>query len=200
MQKFLKRVSISVLLIMTLVFLPAFADDEGYFEELSPEFLKWQSEHEAESDLPSSKNALPGENDSGGYIPFPVDLSHLAENPPVETSQFPNRKDSTLPSAFDLRNVNGRSYVTSIKSQLPYGTCWSFASIGAIESNMLMQGLGTYDLSEMHLAWFAFRGDDKSKAFLNMHSSSFASVMGHGGNSFYPAALFTRLSGPAYES
>lgn len=200
MQKFLKRFSVSVLLIMTLFFLPAFADDEGHFEALSPEFLEWQSEHESESDLPSSKNAMPGENDSGGYIPFPVDLSHLAENPPVETSQFPNRKDSALPTAFDLRNVNGKSYVTSVKSQLPYGTCWSFASIGAIESNMLMQGLGTYDLSEMHLAWFAFRGDDKSKAFLNMHSSSFASVMGHGGNSFYPAALFTRLSGPAYES
>lgn len=200
MQKFLQRVSISVLLIMTLFLIPAFSDDEGYFEELSPEFLQWQAEHEAESILPTSKNALPGENYSGGYIPFPVDLSHLAENPPVETSQFPNRKDSTLPSAFDLRDVNGKSYVTSVKSQSPYGTCWSFASIGAIESNMLMQGLGTYDLSEMHLAWFSFRGDDKSKSFLNMHSSSFASVLEHGGNSFQPAALFTRLSGPAYES
>ncbi len=200
MQKFLARALISVLLILTLGLVPGFADDEGEIRPLSPAFLEWQSKKESESDLPSSKNAMPGENDSGGYIPFPVDLSHLAENPPDESSPYPNRKDSALPEAFDLRNVDGKSYVTSVKSQLPYGTCWAFASIGAIESNMLMQGLGTYDLSEMHIAWYAFRGDDKSAAFYNMHSSSFATVMGHGGNSFYPAAVFTRLSGPAYES
>ena len=200
MQKFLARALISVLLILTLGLVPGFADDEGEIKPLSPEFLEWQSKKEAGSNSPSQKNALPGEYDLNGYIPFPVDLSHLAENPPDESSPYPNRKDSALPTAFDLRNVDGKSYVTSIKSQNPYGTCWTFASIGAIESNMMMQGLGTYDLSEMHIAWYAFRGNDKSAAFHNMHSSSFATVMAHGGNSFYPAAVFTRLSGPANES
>ena len=200
MQKFLARALISVLLLLTLGLIPGFADDEGEIEPLSPAFLEWQSKKESESDLPSSKNAMPGENDSGGYIPFPVDLSHLAENPPDESSPYPNRKASTLPEAFDLRNVDGKSYVTSVKNQNPYGTCWAHAALGAMESNMLMQDLGTYDLSEMHIAWYAFRGNDKSAAFYNMHSSSFATVMAHGGNSFYPAAVFTRLSGPANES
>ena len=204
MQNFLKRAVLSVLLLLTLGLIPGFADDEGGLKPLSPAFLEWQSKQtkqKAESNLPALKNALPSENDSDGYIPFPVDLSHLAENPPVEeVSPYRNKKASTLPSTFDLRNVSGKSYVTSVKNQNPYGTCWAHAALGAIESNMLMQGLGTYDLSEMHLAWYAFRGNDKSAAFHNMHSSSFASVMNHGGNSSYPAALFTRLSGPAYES
>ena len=203
MQKFLKRVFISALLIVTLGLIPGFsyADDEGHFEALSPEFLKWQAEQEAESNLPSSKNASPSEKYPGGYVPFPVDLSHLAKNPPVEDdSPVPNRKDSTLPAKYDLRNVSGKSYVTSVKDQSPYGTCWAHAALGAMESNMLMQGLGTYDFSEMHLAWYAFRGDDKSATFRNMHSSTFKTVLDHGGNSFYAAAMFTRLSGPAYES
>ena len=108
MQKFLARALISVLLLLTLGLIPGFADDEGEIEPLSPAFLEWQSKKESESDLPSSKNAMPGENDSGGYIPFPVDLSHLAENPPDESSPYPNRKASTLPDAFDLRNVDGK--------------------------------------------------------------------------------------------
>lgn len=196
MQKFSKRVMIPVMLVLSMLVLPGFAEDnEPEFEALSPEFLRWQEEQ----NLPSSNNTINDGLHQAGYIPFPVDLSHLADNPPDESSPYPNRKASSLPSAFDLRNVSGKSYVTSIKEQLPYGTCWAHAALGAMESNLLMQGLGTYNLSEMHLAWFAFRGDDRSKAFKNMHSSSFTSVMDNGGNSFYPAALFTRLSGPAYE-
>ena len=62
MQKFLNRVFISVLLVMSVSAMQVFAEDEGQFEALSPEFLEWQSEQEAdesESGLPSSKNAMP---------------------------------------------------------------------------------------------------------------------------------------------
>lgn len=201
MKKFFARTSISVLLILSLLVLPVTADDDApEFEPLSPEFLRWQEEHSNDSQLPSSKSDLPSGKTQAGYVPSPVNLSHLADNPPVEdSSPYPSRKADTLPSKYDLRNVNGKSYVTSIKDQEPYGTCWAHAALGAMESNMLMQGKGTYDLSEMHLAWFTFKGSDKSKTFKNMGSSSFTSVMDNGGNSFYPAAMFTRIDGPAYE-
>lgn len=142
-------------------------------------------------------------NANNGYIPFGIDLSYLADNPPKEVqddSPVPLLRSSVIPAKYDLRNVDGKSYVTSLKNQNPYGTCWAYASIGAMESNYLKQGGSALDLSEQHLAWFAFRNQDKSKAFYNLSSASFKTVMDHGGNAFYTAALFGRLDGPVLES
>ena len=41
------------------------------------------------------------------------------------------------PKAFDLRDVDGHCYVTPIKDQAPFGTCWGFAAIGAAETSIL---------------------------------------------------------------
>ncbi len=47
-------------------------------------------------------------------------------------------------------------YITSVKSQNPYGACWAFSFIGASEASIYKQGLGTADtdLSEWQLAYF----------------------------------------------
>ena len=68
----------------------------------------------------------------------------------------------SFPEKFDLRD---RGVVTEVKSQSPWGTCWTFGTSAACETSLLsMIGLTTeeylkeygvdMDLSERHLAWF----------------------------------------------
>ena len=49
--------------------------------------------------------------------------------------------NASLPDEYDLRDVDGKSYVTPVKSQNPWSTCWAFATDAALESSMLMQGV-----------------------------------------------------------
>ena len=78
----------------------------------------------------------------------------------------------SYPESFDLRSADldgsGRekNYVTPVKMQDPFGTCWGFAAIASAETSILSElGLSyeeykekydvDMDLSEHHLAWFA---------------------------------------------
>ena len=92
-----------------------------------------------------------------GGMPEPLDLSHLSANPPVVQASAGGlaRIAADLPSEYDPRTL-GR--VSPVKDQTPYGTCWSFASLGAMEANYLTQNSGAEapDLSELHQVYFVF--------------------------------------------
>ena len=98
-----------------------------------------------------------------------------------------------LPEKYDLRNVNGKNYVSPVKLQNPWGTCWSFGGTAAAETSLASSKdfdynnpenewlLPLYDLSEKHLAWFAFNPiTEKSGRYLEQVGEGYYSGIAEG--------------------
>ncbi len=115
-----------------------------------------------------------------------------------------NYKRSEAVSKFDLRDYG---LVTDVKSQGSYGTCWAFGALGSLESNLLINGLADsdIDLSERHLAWFAYNGgnsdsDDSMYAAGDTYISAASNEYEAGGSRAMSAPTLARLYGAADES
>ena len=59
---------------------------------------------------------------------------------------------------------------TPVKDQASTGTCWDFATISMVESELLRMGKGTYDLSEMYVADHVLR--EKANAYYRFHGNN----------------------------
>lgn len=71
--------------------------------------------------------------------------------------------EKSLPATLDLRNYNGKNYVTPVKQQKPYSSCWTFAMAAAAEISYLYENdLGVpagevndgMNFSEKYISWY----------------------------------------------
>ena len=139
--------------------------------------------------------------------------------------------DELNPSAYSLRayTEDGQSIVTEVKDQTPWQTCWGFSAIAASESSILAEcyakwdelapgllekfGISTFkelcewiDLSERHLAWFAFtpeseNGHYPSQAGEGLYATEKdkGAVFNALGGNYYATSVFARGTGPIEE-
>lgn len=74
------------------------------------------------------------------------------------------KAELTLPESVDLRNFNGKNYVTPVKCQM-FGDCWAFGIAGAAEiSYLYANDMGvaagevndSVDFSEKYINWYVY--------------------------------------------
>ncbi len=146
----------------------------------------------------SSVSAL--EEKKYGYL----DINYTPEPRNINSSCSINYA-TQLPSSY---NAKGTQYVSSIKNQNPYGTCWAFSYIALAESYMMKQkgALSDIDLSEAQLAYFLY--NNKSRSLndpLKNTKGDGVNTLGNdywdlGGNSYFTSLWLSGFCGITSES
>jgi C1A family cysteine protease len=103
-----------------------------------------------------------------------------------------NNGSDTLPSSYDLRNVNGKNYVTPNRDQGNLGICWAFASAGSAESYLLKKNDESYDASSLLISERQIdygTSIDGLKDYDNKYVNFIRRNLGSGGNIFVASIL-----------
>lgn len=104
------------------------------------------------------------------------------------TSLKNNSKEGEYLEKYDPRKLN---LMTSVKDQGNLDICWSFASLGTLESYLALKRDEYYDFSEEHLRWWG-TADEEGYGW---HRESYK-----GGYDQIALGYFTAWAGPKFES
>ncbi len=85
----------------------------------------------------------------------------------LSNSSFSQEK--TDDNSYKFKTVKELEY-TPVKDQYRTGTCWSFATVSFLESELIRLGKGTYDLSEMFFVNHAY--SEKANSYVRFHGAS----------------------------
>ncbi len=118
----------------------------------------------------------------------------------LDSPQLIAHAEANFPSSYSLVQ---KGLVTPVKNQSPYGTCWSFAAIACMENNAMLQGYGSYDLSEAQLGYFMFHNPKNPASGLEGDTVSYNAQGGDwydfGGNNLLTTKLLAKGYGPTLE-
>ncbi|MDR2538358.1 MAG: Ig-like domain-containing protein [Bifidobacteriaceae bacterium] len=136
-----------------------------------------------------------GEVSRYGYRPIKRQVQ-----PALPQSDLPIKKSTTvLPTSFDLRNVNGTNYISPVKNQNPYGTCWAFSTLAGLETEIfkLNAQSQTVDLSARHLVASTYNQYEYQILYPD---SSDRNPLSYGGDSSVATGALQRGFGPQLET
>lgn len=137
-----------------------------------------------------------------GYI----DNGYVAPRLDVTESNEGLCQAAAIPAKYDSRDYG---YVTPVRNQGKWGTCWAFAAIAAMESTALSHGVAdnkdTLDMSEYNVAYMAF--DDRT--FVdplggtdgdNTYTDDMTAALSRGGNQTMVFRAMSKWAGMVNES
>lgn len=112
-------------------------------------------------------------------IPVPVVVDYT--NDKVESEQ-------NIPDSYDLRNIDGKNYITPVRNQGNLGICWTFATAGAMESKILKENYSNNQtlISERQIDYATLINGIKD--YRSEYISFISRGLGEGGN-FYIATV-----------
>ena len=112
-------------------------------------------------------------------IPVPVVVDYT--NDKVESEQ-------NIPDSYDLRNIDGKNYITPVRNQGNLGICWTFATAGAMESKILKENYSNNQtlISERQIDYAT--STNGIKDYRSEYISFISRGLGEGGN-FYIATV-----------
>ncbi len=135
-------------------------------------------------DAPGAGGETPdgGSGEAAGSAETFVPRGTGAEEADVDLAYPENvRLSGSLPAAWDARTLG---LTTAVKDQGANGLCWDFGTLAVVESNLLLHGYGTQDLSEMHMAYATSNHSGNSLGFDR--------APGTGGNRYYSGSYLMR--------
>ncbi len=78
-------------------------------------------------------------------------------------------KDTTAVDTFRFTTIK-ENKITPVKNQASSGTCWSFSTLGFLESELLRMGKPEVDLSEMFIVHHSY--SDKADNYVRRHAAA----------------------------
>ncbi len=181
MKHYLWKNILSLTLCLILLLLLSSSALAGSFAPLNPAFIQYQEEQKFK---PSGTGfTFPGRT------PSPVDLSHLKG---ISLSA----QVQEYPASYDLRELG---FVSPIRNQNPYGSCWTFGALASLESTSLKLMGKELDLSERYMMYFAYIDELDLPGFDNCTSADFPWTANFGGDDYKATALLSRWTGAVLE-
>jgi len=143
------------------------------------------------------------EGENYGHIPisYTVPVSE-SDSDVLDNYNTGLHGSGTLPARYDARDYG---YVTAVKDQGYYGTCWAFAAISSAESDAIIDGRNSNpDYSEAQLAFFTYNrvadplgGTTGDKVEVIADGEDYLSI---GGNNYYTTMALASWISPADET
>ena len=132
----------------------------------------------------------------------PLPDSGLPELPSYEADySYYNRARAVLPSSYDSRS---KGYITPVRDQDPFGTCWAFGALASGEASLVKKGIvnSSIDLSELHLAYFFYHPKADPLGNTNgdtIYNYTYQNYLDSGGNNFFTMFALSKWVGAAAE-